>query len=259
MNRLARNLRRASLSFGVVLAAAACSSSPSQGSSPADGGSSGAADAGGSTLSCLQIFDCARPCTEGDTACEEGCLGQGSAAARTATNALVDCFAKNGCAVAACISANCATELEACIDQSMPVASAPPSTEAPPVGEIPASVVGTWGHTSYGTFRRYTFGADGTATWEHGTTSVAGCPVTYATTQKGTATFSETTFTFHGGTASTSRFECGQKSEVAEPARTWTSQWQLEPTGLRVIDRADCEYTDESSIAFYCLYILQRE
>lgn len=78
----------------------------------------GRADAGGtpvdagSTLSCLEIFECISACP--DSACEDACIERGTPDALALATALAVCADANSCTTEACLSASCADEVLAC-------------------------------------------------------------------------------------------------------------------------------------------------
>jgi hypothetical protein len=214
-------------------------------------------------LSCVEIFDCTDKCPEGDAACSDACVAKASPDGLAAAEAVAGCVQAHGCADAACAEASCAAELGTCAEQSKPPAGGqPPGGQVPP-GNVPAELVGSWAVASYGVTTRLILGADGSASWQTGTTSEEGsCLIIEDITYTGTAAFGAKDFTFYSASAKTTFFECSKKTgEEPEPPLTWTSPYELvDANTMKVIDMSSCspEYDDYNK-AVYCTVTLTRE
>jgi len=235
-----------------VLFLAACNTTSSTSAAP-DGGSPATTKDGGSTsstapLTCPDVFQCAADCTA--TGCEDACLANGSADAKTAVNNLLTCYQTKGCADAACLQTSCGKELDACGAQAAP-AGGKPVTTVPSGSALPAELVGTW--TSFNeptqARRNYTFNADGTATlYNTGAYKMpGGCVWATITESTGTVVVENDkilgrTLTYYqtGGTQQTN--QCGQQKTEPAPNSAYSYSWTIEPNGQLWLDALSPQY-----------------
>jgi hypothetical protein len=66
-------------------------------------------------LSCNGIIDCGLACDDMDIACYQACIDQGTSEAQEYAWALANCAIAHGCSDVDCVLGNCATEVEACL------------------------------------------------------------------------------------------------------------------------------------------------
>lgn len=152
-------------SSGSSSSSGASGSSGTSGTPDTDGGSSSGTVVT-AALTCVGIFDCATKCADGDSGCEDGCVAKGSDDAKSTVTAVVSCYTTNACdgKPSTCLSDNCPTELNACIEQDAKAATTgTPSTTAP-TGTFPETLVGTWSRIGLSDGNRFIFEAGGATT-----------------------------------------------------------------------------------------------
>ena len=214
-----------------------------------------ASDAGAgksAALTCAEIFACAASCP--DDPCAEACLTSGSAAGKTAANAVVVCYQTNACGDAgadpSCLKAKCTAELQACTTQQ----AAPDPTATPPAaGVVPASLVAEWDYFYSPTdhLDKFTFAASGGAKRYQTTSSTfGGCANSAINDATGTVVFTDTKMTYYqtGGTDLWST--CGGAGTPnPTPKGAYEYLWSLDGTGRLVLTSLDssCTGTPSSS------------
>jgi hypothetical protein len=254
-----------------------CTVSSGSSGAPADGGPAnggGASDAGVTivtALTCSGIFDCvATKCMEGDSVCEDACYAQGSPLGKSQADGLVACVVSNACQDEACLTANCQTELKACVTTvTGPITPIPGSV---PPGSVPADLVGSFAIARGGDTTRMVLRADGTGTYQTGSAVYIGsCLSTDSFFYSGTAVVTTEAITIYA-TGVEHRFTiCGGNSGMETlPPETQEIKYTREDADTLKIINAACaaRVRDESAaagkppdynIAFYCTERLKRE
>lgn len=215
----------ASLVIGCALASAAACTVQSTSVGAPDGGASTPTVDGGSgpgtttSATCLQILDCASACPDGDDgACGDACIATGSAAAQSEVTALGTCFQQNACEDAACIEANCATELSTCLEQSAEEGGTPSTTPPPATaGAMLPDLVGTWDAVlSSSSIISLELGADGAAEQLIVHESNVGCASKLTFFATGVAVVDGTTLSVHRTEGTRTSKVCSAEPKVTE-------------------------------------------
>ena len=86
-----------------------------------------AAKSSGGTAGCVDVLACYRACPQLTADCTARCDALGTAEARAANLALIQCFGANNCQDESCMTTNCAAQFQACVG----AAAAPAAVAAP--------------------------------------------------------------------------------------------------------------------------------
>jgi len=264
-------LASTSLAMLSAVLAAGCTASNPATAAGTDGGTAGSTN-DSVALTCPKILDCASKCVADDSKCEDGCLTQGSPAAKDQVNSLVTCVTENNCEDSACFEANCQSELKACV---APPASSigQPLPGNVPAGDVPGDIVGSYAIASFGETTRVILRADGTGTYQTGSAArVGSCVTTDSFFYTGNAVVTSDRITIYASAGVEHRFTvCGGKSATETlPAATEEVQYTREDADtLKTINSACAKrVTDESiaqgkppdfNIKAYCTERLKRE
>jgi hypothetical protein len=222
---------------GASIAIGACTSSNN--ATSGDAGPSAANGGGSQGITCKEILACAADCADGDQACEDACIAQGSPGGKGAIDAISACFDKNGCTDVACVQSKCSSEIQACLQQTNPPPSGSTASTTAPQGSVPTELVGTWTHTSSHGNSSYQFNADGTLVKATRMETNYGCAsiVEYAST--GTAVFEGQNLTIYEVEGTTTSIVCdqGRTVEPISPSSTaYTWRFGADPlTGEKML------------------------
>lgn len=257
----------------VMLSAAltGCTASNPAAAAGIDGGTAGTAN-DSVALTCPNVLNCASKCPADDSKCEDGCLTQGSPAAREQVSSLVTCVTENKCEDSACFEANCQSELKACV--ALPANSiGQPLPGNVPAGDVPGDIVGSYASASFGETTRMILRADGTGTYQTGSAArVGSCVTTDSFFYTGNAVVTIDRITIYAAAGVEHRFTvCGGNSATETlPAATEEVQYTREDADTLKTINAGCakRVGDESiaqgkpadyNIAVYCTERLKRE
>jgi len=224
-----------------------------------DGGGDGGAPTGSAGISCLQVLQCVADCASSDNACPDACAAKGTPEAQAQVSAFATCIQKEACTDAACAEAKCSPSLTACASASAPAPEGTPSTgAAPPPGNVPADLVGTWSRTNYGATDRIVLNADGTGSVFAGISSLAGgCVELNSTTEAGTAVVTADLITVYANDVTNVEKTCGAGGSATTkgpPVVVEVSFSRKDATTI-VIVKASCaaKYpNDPTNARFYC-------
>ncbi|MEO6419132.1 MAG: hypothetical protein ABIP39_06985, partial [Polyangiaceae bacterium] len=187
--------------------------------------------------------------------CPDACVDKGSADAKAKATDLATCMDKAGCTDVECVKTQCAPEISACLDPSsggMPI----PSGGAPATGSFPAELQGQWLTSSL----LYDFKPDGTVDRVNDVTT-GGCHSTSNESGVGTVSGNTVSVFFTTGAFKI----CGSSSGDPYTAKREDFTYKIEkgtgPSGEDMIElvKANCMYTDETSIAINCTDRLSRQ
>jgi hypothetical protein len=230
------------------------------GTPAADGGLLAPAD---HALACIAILQCATgTCTETDQACQDACLARGTKDGQAQANALVDCVAKQACADGDCMQTKCKTELDACVTTSTTSVPGAPLEGAPPAGNVPAELVGSWVFGAYGDTNSLDLAADGTGTW--GIISAVdfnGYCSTITNVEIGPAVVTADEIVISATDVHTDEQFCGSSKINKRPGTPTTRRLSYglkSPTQLVVADQA-CAAKNPQGAAEYCTYTLNKK
>jgi hypothetical protein len=218
--------------------------------SAADASADPDSGSGTAAKSCQVVVECIGQCQ--DDACNEACLAGAPTPVQDAVQNLDKCAGANTCSDAACLQTKCKDELQTCA-----LATPKPATKVtdppPPGGSVPADLVGEW--ISFGVL--YEFRADGSMSIAKRIGSGA-CVTT--SLEKGTAVVTGNIIKAYltEGTINI----CGKPPTDPYLAMTDTYEYMIENTNVGLVLRLvkkNCQYTDESSINFYCTQSYDRK
>jgi hypothetical protein len=136
-----------------------------------DGGTGNNADAsdggtvGASALSCSLVIGCIGNCPDSDAACPDACVGAATPDGKEKVTALATCVDAEKCTDVSCIETKCAPSLAACFSTASTSTGGKPIDGTPPLGNVPADLVGSWRHSRYGFTDNLDLGADGIGHW----------------------------------------------------------------------------------------------
>ena len=216
-----------SVAIGALVIVAGCTPvAATNGSGSAGDGGTSAAVPPGSTLettgglTCMGVLECAAACPDdGVDACVQGCVDQTTKASQPTTSAFVACIQKNQCADAACVRANCESELGACVADDTRAVDGEPSSTPAPAGAVPAELVGLWSQVGLTSGMSYEIEADGTTTQVYKNETNYGCASEIALASSGLTTVTGDSFVYHRVNGTLVTKTCGTtKSKPAEPA-----------------------------------------
>ena len=233
-----------SLGLALVLFGMSACNTPVQGESgagPAGASSSGGNGSSGKTdpippsgKTCSEAVECTKGCADGDDACVDACVAEGSESAKQKYEALAICLQGSVCnGDLQCLQQQCKYQIDACNADRAPKYEAP---LAPGSGSVPAELVGAW-YSQSGTYV-FNFKDDGTYTETEAaaTPGGSGCTGSTVFSYEGIVLFKETTVTLSQTSASKKTTTCSFETTTNPTPTTETKTFFYEGTELYICD-----------------------